>query len=156
MKVLIQTPLDTENLITKQFVLSQRIKELNLGKITIFSPSVFITQDVLEKAEVTATLFSVAHSIHKEPELLPWLPDADICFYIGMAPKNIKFDENIVYDKNTLSTQEEYLKSEMGEELYKTLTTDILYTSDTAEIDFIEQDDLLDYLLLRCKNETRT
>lgn len=145
MKILVQIPYDWDNLKEiPSFVIEQTRHE----DITIFSPSIFAEAFLYQGAhDFMARMVSIALTVGKDTEgLMPWA-DKKTKVYIGACPRNAEFDMILVYKKDTLSTQEEYLKTVLHDGEYADLFSNRLYASEDGEKFFENKESLAQYIL---------
>jgi hypothetical protein len=149
MNILVQIPYDWDHI---KEVPAFIIKNIQHQNITIFSPSFYAEAYLYEGAhDFTARMLSIALTLEKDlkgnVDSIPWA-DKPVKIYIGPAPRNLEFDEIVVYKQHTLSTHEEYLKYELQESQYATVFYDRVYNSDDGTIFFEDLNKLTEYLLL--------
>jgi hypothetical protein len=145
MRVLVQIPYDWDNL---KEVPTFIIDKVVGTRVSAFTPGIFAEAFLYQGAhDFTARMLSIALTIEQDHELIPWLP-TPVQLYIGPAPRNIEFDEIIVYKIDTLSTQEEYLKTALHDGKYNNLFLDRVYSSSDASIAFDSLEKMAEYLIL--------
>jgi hypothetical protein len=145
MKILVQIPFDWDHIKqVPQFLIEKVVGD----RISAFTPSIYAESYLYEGAhDFTARIVSIALTIGEDHKLIPWI-EKPVQLYIGAAPRNIKFDEIIVYKQHTLSTQEEYLKTILHDGDYSNLFHERLYSSSDGSIFFEDLNRLAEYIIL--------
>lgn len=145
MKILVQIPYDWDNL---KEIPSFIIEKTRDKDITVFSPSIYAEAFLYQGAhDFMARVVSIALTVGNDmEELIPW-NDKPVKIYIGACPKNLEFDMNLVYKKDTLSTQEEYLKTVLHDGDYNDLFDNRLYASKDGQKFFEDKESLVRYIL---------
>lgn len=145
MKILVQIPYDWDHIKEVPAFIIEKIQHKD---VAVFSPSFYAEAYLYQGAhDFTARMLSIALTLEKDIDQIPWA-DKPVKLYIGPAPRNIKFDEIVVYKTHTLSTQEEYLKYQLHDGEYSSVFTQKIYNSADATALFENIDKLVEYLLL--------
>lgn len=145
MNILVQIPYDWDHIKEVPAFIIEKIQHQN---ITVFSPSFYAEAYLYQGAhDFTARMLSIALTLEKDTTLIPWA-DKPVKIYIGPAPRNLKFDEIIVYKPHILSTHEEYLKYALHDGQYGSVFEDKVYSSAEAKINFEDLNKMTEYLLL--------
>jgi hypothetical protein len=145
MKILVQIPFDWDHIKEVPRFLIEKVVNEN---VSAFTPSIYAESYLYEGAhDFTARIVSVALTIGHDHSLIPWI-EKPVQLYIGAAPRNIEFDEIIVYKQHTLSTQEEYLKTILHDGNYSNLFNERLYSSSDGSIFFEDLERLAEYIML--------
>lgn len=139
MKFLVLTPLDAKGLIDDTRAIITGVG--NNEKVTAFSPSFYLSWDRNDEMSV-AKVFAIARALTTNQDEVPF-SDRPIQVYVGSAPVNMEFDEIIILRKDTLSTQEAYVKETTEENFFE----NTFYTSEQGTVFF---DELMN-LLITCR-----
>jgi hypothetical protein len=145
MKILVMIPFDWDNL---KEIPSFIIEQTHGEDISIFSPSIYAEAFLYQGAhDFMARIVSIALTVAQDTEeLIPWNNRATKV-YVGACPRNVEFDMILAYKKDTLSTQEEYLKTVLHDGNYSDLFSHRMYASSDATKFFEDKESLAAYLL---------
>jgi len=112
------------------------------GKISVFSPVMMPSIGGKGKKDFFLSLLAIASALGEEN--LPFTFEEDIQIVIGNATKAVKFDEILVVDWNTLSTQESYYENHLKQKIKTKID---LYRADDADDYFNSVGEVLSYIL---------
>lgn len=144
MKILVQIPYDWDNL---KEIPSFIIEQTRDKDISVFSPSIYAEAFLYQGAhDFMARVVSIALTLKQDIKLIPWT-DKKTKIYVGACPRKAEFDLILVYKKDTLSTQEEYLKTVLHGGDYGDLFTNELYSSLDGQKFFEDKESLAEYIL---------